>query len=90
MTSEYIFTKVVRSLVKYWRRDGIKAIVYLDDGFGLAPTKTDCACNAKRVKVDLIAAGFVPNKDKCEWGPSQEMVWLGFQLEFEMWKIVCS
>jgi hypothetical protein len=60
------------------------------DGFGLAPTKTDCACNAKRVKVDLIAAGFVHNKDKCEWGPSQEMAWLGFQLEFEMWKIVCS
>lgn len=40
-----MFTKVVRSLVKYWRRDGIKAIVYLDDGFGLAPTKTDCVCN---------------------------------------------
>jgi len=86
-TSGYIFTKVVQSLVKYWHRDGIKAIVYLDDGFGLAPTKTDCACNAKRVKADLIAAGFVPNKDKCEWEPSQEMVWLGFHLNLKCGKL---
>lgn len=75
------------SLVKYCRRDGIKTIVYLDDDFGLALSKIDCACNAKRVKADLIAAGFVPNKDNCEWEPSQEMVWLRFHWDLKCGKL---
>jgi hypothetical protein len=41
----------------------------------------------KRVKVDLIAAGFIPSKDKCEWEPSQEMVWLGFHWDLKCGKL---
>ena len=31
-TACYIFTKLMRPLVRYWRGRGLKAIVYLDDG----------------------------------------------------------
>ena len=31
-TACYLFTKIMRSLIRYWRRRGLKAIIYLDDG----------------------------------------------------------
>ena len=33
----YIFTKLLRPLVRLWRSKGIKAIVYIDDGIIVAP-----------------------------------------------------
>jgi hypothetical protein len=30
----YIFSKVMREIVKYWRGKGFKIIMYLDDGLG--------------------------------------------------------
>ena len=77
-SSGYIFTKVVRSLVKHWRKDGIKIVVNLDDGFGLAESEDTCISHSEKVKSDLIASGIVPNKDKCHWAPSQRVEWLGF------------
>ena len=34
-TSPYIFTKIVRPLVKYWRLKGIPIVVFIDDGIGI-------------------------------------------------------
>ena len=34
-SAPYIFTKLVRSLVKHWRAQGISCIVYLDDGIDM-------------------------------------------------------
>jgi len=31
-TACYVFTKLLRPLVRYWRGRGLKAIIYLDDG----------------------------------------------------------
>ncbi|CAC5388554.1 unnamed protein product [Mytilus coruscus] len=36
-TGPYIFTKCLRPLVKFWHENGIKVVLYLDDGFGLSP-----------------------------------------------------
>jgi len=77
-SSGYVFTKVLRPLVKQWRKQGIKIVMYLDDGFGLARHERECKINAQIVKSDLIKAGFVPNKDKSFWNPSQNVLWLGF------------
>ena len=71
--SGYIFTKVVRQLVKHWRNNGIKMAVYLDDGFGVSNDLEVCRQQAFAVKADLVASGFVPNKDKCVWQPSQSV-----------------
>jgi hypothetical protein len=35
-SSAYIFTKLLRPLVAYSRRQSIKVVLYLDDGFGFA------------------------------------------------------
>ena len=31
-TACYLFTKLSRPLVKYWRQQGLRVVVYLDDG----------------------------------------------------------
>ena len=36
-TACYIFTKLLTPLVKLWRGNGIKAIVYINDGIIVAP-----------------------------------------------------
>ena len=38
-TAGYIFTKVLRAVVKSWRGKGHKVIVFLDDGIGGAQGK---------------------------------------------------
>ena len=38
----YIFTKLLRLLVAYWRRQSIKVVLYLDDGFGFAENNELC------------------------------------------------
>ena len=34
ISAPYIFTKVIRQLVKFWRAHGHLALMYLDDGIG--------------------------------------------------------
>ena len=60
-TGPYIFTKVMRPLVKYWRSQAYRIVVYLDDGLGVCPTFACCRLEALAVKSDLSRAGFVPN-----------------------------
>ena len=36
-SAPYVFTKLFRPLVAYWRKQGIHIVVYLDDGLGEAP-----------------------------------------------------
>jgi hypothetical protein len=37
-TAGFIFSKVLRELIKYWRSKSIIIIMYLDDGLGGADT----------------------------------------------------
>ena len=56
----YIFTKVVRVLVRYWRSHAVRITVYLDDRLG-------SACDFARCE----AASFVKNSLQCSGFPSQ-------------------
>ena len=43
-TACYFFTKLMRPLVKYWRGQGLRIIVYLDDGIAaIAGEQAACA-----------------------------------------------
>lgn len=77
-TAGHVFSKVLRPLVKYWRSDGLKMIVYLDDGWGTAANFDICSKMSSRVKYDLISAGFFINNDKSIWFPTRTLTWLGF------------
>ena len=80
-TAPYIFTKVFRPLVSYWRQQGIHIVVFLDDGLGEAPSYQVALSHGTIVKSDLVSSGFVPNYDKSIWAPTQVLDWLGFTID---------
>ena len=78
-SAPYIFTKCIRPLVKHWRAKGHCIVVYLDDGWGTAPSLSECHSMSTEVKQDLLNTGLVPNVDKSVWDPVQELNWLGMK-----------
>ena len=86
-TACYLFTKLMRPLVKYWRGQGLRIIVYLDDGIA-AVAGEEAACSASsKVQDDLHRAGFVVNVSKCKWQPNQKCAWLGFDIDLSLGQI---
>ncbi len=80
-SAPFIFTKVVRPLVKKWRSEGKMVIVYLDDGLGFAESFEQAKVISGEVKTDLIRSGFVPNVQKSVWEPVQALEWLGYEID---------
>ena len=77
-TACYVFTKVLRPLVKHWRSQGRRAVIYIDDGICAASNVQDAACNSQAIQNDLARAGFVVNTSKSRLTPHQVGEWLGF------------
>lgn len=80
-SAPYIFTKLFRPLVAYWRQQGIHIVVYLDDGLGEAPSYQVALDHSTKVKSDLVHSGFVPNSEKSIWVPPRVIDWLGFTID---------
>ena len=80
-TACYVFTKLLRPLVRHWRGRGLKAIIYLDDGIVAVKGKDVATGESKHVKHDLESAGFVINIEKSRWEPCNHLEWLGFQID---------
>ena len=76
--ASYLFTKMVRPLVKKWRGNGIRCCVYLDDGIFGSSDKTLTSLQCRIIRDDLEAAGFTINEAKSTLYPVQVAVWLGF------------
>ena len=79
----YIFSKVMRLLVKYWRSKVLSIDVYLDDGISAAQSFSKCEEHSWLVRSDLFKSGFVSNKCKCQWVPVQVICWLGIWGDFK-------
>ena len=56
-SAPYVFTKVVRQLVRYWRGRGDPILMYLDDGIGGDMSVESSRIFSDSVRQDL--AGFV-------------------------------
>ena len=80
-TACYVFTKLMRPLVKRWRSMGLRCIVYIDDGICASGSRQQCTADTQQIVDDLALAGFVLNKQKSCLEPQQEGVWLGFLLD---------
>ena len=73
----YIFTKLLHPLVKFWRFNGIKIVVYIDDGCGVENTLEISKTHSQIVRFSLRDAGFADNSSKSVWEPVQLLIWLG-------------
>lgn len=60
----WVFTRIVRELVRRWRSMGIRVVYYIDDWVFLCRPE-EHATLAAFLQADILAAGFVINKDKC-------------------------
>ena len=74
----FLFTKVVRPLVRYWQAQGIRIVVYRDDGLGAA-AGLEAACLASQLEHSTIERPrFVLHPSMLVWKPTQCLIWLGF------------
>ena len=49
--------------------------IHIDDGIGISKSKEGAANEARVVQDDLKRLGLVTSPDKCEWTPTQSIVW---------------
>jgi hypothetical protein len=77
-TAGSVFTRMMNCVVRHLRMSGLKLVVYLDDGICVANSHEQAANNAHIIQSTLNDAGFVVNKEKSKFEPSQALQWLGF------------
>ena len=77
LSAPYLFIKIFRLLIRYWRGLGIHLVLYLDDGAGCEKDFFSTQYCSNIVRSDLVRAGLVPNCDKSVWSPVQSLDWLG-------------
>ena len=80
-TACYVFTKLMRPLVRYWRASGIRIVLYLDDGLATAADEQSAMRASNLVRETLSSAGFVTHPVKSQWSPVQRLSWLGFVID---------
>ena len=76
-SAPYLFTKLLKPVIKMWRCHGIPTVVFLDDGLGGGATELIAKINSLKVNSDLIRFGFLVNSEKSQWDPSHVIIWLG-------------
>ena len=80
-TACYAFTKLLRPLVRHWRSQGKRAVIYIDDGICAVSNALDATSNSQAIQSDLMKAGFVLNTSKSRLEPHQVGGWLGFTID---------
>ena len=80
-TAPFVFTKLLRPLVKRWRSQGLKVVIYVDDGICAAATRKAAGQAALTIRQDLAQSGLVINEEKSVFDPRQIVAWLGFILD---------
>jgi hypothetical protein len=80
--SPRVFSKVMRELVMFWRREGINVLPYLDDFMFMKQGLYTFVRLARRVEEDFVLAGLRINVPKCRRIPAQQRRQLGFEVDF--------
>ena len=86
-TACFIFTKLMRALVKYWRNCGVRIVVFLDDGIGMGKGRMLAAQASELVRKSLRSAGILDHPEKSMWTPLTKVSWLGFLIDLFRRKI---
>ena len=82
-SAPFLFTKVVKVLIKHWRKMGIGLFAFVDDFFGGSHNFHSTELVAQIVKTDLFKSGFVVNPKKSRWVPTQKDNHLGFIVDLK-------
>ena len=76
-TAGFIFSKLMKCPVRYFRSQGHKLVMFLDDGIGGHADREKAVSLSNHVHRTLINLGFLISESKCVWEPKQSAIWLG-------------
>ena len=74
-------------MVKLWRENGLKIVLYLDDGLLMAPSYDTCNLASTFVRDSLSQAGFHINFEKSVFIPTQDIEWLGLRWNSKLFEL---
>ena len=83
----WLFTKILRPLVRFFRSEGIKLVLYLDDGIVVHEDRMVAQRQALFVRDTLAQAGLSEQPEKCHWTVTQCITWLGFDINLKSFTI---
>lgn len=86
-TSPYIFTKIIKLVVRYLRIKSFSSTIYLDDILCIEDSKEKCEVNVSETKELLLALGFLINERKSNFELSTRCKFLGFIIDSERYCI---
>ena len=86
----YVFTKLLRPLIQYWRKQGVRVILYIDDGIVVEKSKEQELETSCMVLRALARAVFLTNIAQCKWQPDRRCTWLGFEIDLVQGSISAS
>ena len=86
-TSGYVFSKVIRVLVQFWRASGHLVVMFLDDGIGGHKSLHRAIESSSHIRSSLVNLGFLIAEEKCVWVPSLQAIWLGYFWDMLVGKI---
>ena len=79
----FLFTKVMRVLIKYWREHSVAIACFIDDGLGVSKSFDMYMNQINFVRKSLILSGFVVNEEKSIWEPCQSLTWIGINVDLK-------
>ena len=79
----FVFTKVVKVLIKHWRSSGIRIFGFVDDVFGGGRSFDEAQEILVLVRQDLADSGFLENTEKSVWVPCQRGQHLGYIVDLQ-------
>lgn len=80
-TAPFIFTKLLKPLLIYLRKQGVMCVAYLDDILVIGKTKQECEYNTIKVYKIISLVGLIVNEEKSNLEPSQQRTFLGFNFD---------
>ena len=83
----HILTKVLRILVSYWKGEGHKVIMYLDDGIGGHSKYRKARVLSQYLQKSLPELGLLIACDQCLWELVFRLEWLGYCLDMSVARI---
>lgn len=86
-TAPYVFTKIMKPVVKFLRCTGNLSTIYLDDLCLVSHCYNDCVANVEITKKFLCSLGFIINEVKSCMIPSNSCRYLGFIIDSKTMEI---
>lgn len=80
-TAPFVFTKIMKAVIKNLRHLGYSSVIYLDDIMLLGNSYSECVKNVQRTCGFLEKLGFIITKEKSKLKPSNKCKFLGFTFD---------